>query len=90
MSTYSEVKCACGEVQYHFEDKPIKTAFCYCKDCGTNLYIEVRVANIISIATGTLINSTELKPNIVIYTSSAPSWAVFPEGVPRFEKLPPQ
>ena len=62
----------------------------FCKDCGTNLYIEVTVANIISIAASTIINSDELKPNIAIYTTSAPPWAVFPEGVPRFEKLPPQ
>lgn len=60
----------------------------FCKDCGTNLYIDVTVANIISIAASTLGNGHQLKPNMAIYTASAPSWAIFPEGVPRFEKLP--
>lgn len=62
----------------------------FCKDCGTNLYIEVTVADMVSIAAGTLANNDHLSPNIVIYAASAPSWAVFPEGVPRFDKLPPQ
>jgi hypothetical protein len=26
---------------------------------------------------------------MAIYTKSASKWAVFPEGVPKFDKLPP-
>jgi len=62
----------------------------FCKDCGTNLYVEISVINTISIAASTLRNAHQLKPNMAIYTSSAPSWAVFPQDVPMFDKLPPQ
>jgi hypothetical protein len=27
---------------------------------------------------------------MAIYTASAPKWAVFPEGVPKFDILPPE
>ncbi|MFT5549442.1 MAG: hypothetical protein ACI9CO_001369 [Candidatus Azotimanducaceae bacterium] len=63
--------------------------YCFCKHCGTNLFSEVTFADIVSTSASTLINNDELKPNMVIYTSSAPSWAVFPKGVPRFDKNPP-
>ncbi len=70
-------------------DSGKKVNYRFCKNCATNLYTEVTFANIVSIAATTLINSDALKPNMVIYTSSAPPWAVFPEGVPRFDKSPP-
>ena len=32
MKTYNG-KCGCGNIEYSFEDEPINTAFCYCKEC---------------------------------------------------------
>ncbi|MDP3846647.1 MAG: GFA family protein [Pseudomonas sp.] len=61
----------------------------FCGACGTNLCVEVTVANIYSVAATTLIGNHLLSPKIAIYTASAPSWAVFPEGVPKFDILPP-
>ena len=29
------------------------------------------------------------KPGVSVYISSAPTWATFAEGVPRFPKMPP-
>jgi hypothetical protein len=29
------------------------------------------------------------KPGVSVYTSSAPAWATFAEGVPKFPKMPP-
>ncbi len=61
----------------------------FCKDCGVTVYIDVTVVNMISIAAVTLDNNENLKPAMAIYTASAPKWAVLPEGIPLFEKLPP-
>ena len=62
----------------------------FCADCGTNLCVEVTVANLYSVAASTLSNNNEYTPNMLIYTASAPKWAVFPEGIPKFDILPPE
>lgn len=62
----------------------------FCKDCGTNLYVEITVVNMVSIAASTLDDSANLVPNMAIYTVSAPKWAVLPEGIPHFDRLPPK
>jgi len=62
----------------------------FCGICGTTLYIEVTFANFYSVAATTLKDSENLFPKMAIYTASAPDWAVFPEGVPKFDALPPE
>ncbi len=61
----------------------------FCKDCGTTLCAEVTVGNFFSVAASTLKDSNTFSPKMSIYASSAPNWAVFPEGVPKFDILPP-
>lgn len=61
----------------------------FCNHCGTNLYVEITVVDMVSISASTLDNSEELMPNMAIYTASAAKWAVIPEGIPHFDKLPP-
>ncbi|WP_027706777.1 GFA family protein [Zooshikella ganghwensis] len=61
-----------------------------CGHCGTTLCIEVTVGNFYSVSASTLDNHENLKPNIAIYTASAPSWAVFPEGIAKYDVLPPE
>ena len=68
-----------GEPTHHF----------FCKDCGVTLYVEATVVNMVSIAATTLDDSENLVPAMAIYTASAPKWAILPEGIPHFEKLPP-
>ena len=131
-----EGKCSCGNIEYSFDDEPINSAFCYCKECqshtgsdkwfglwvpidkftfskgeptkftrigdsgkevnhyfcdqcGTTVCAEITVGNFYSVAASTLNNNNEFTPNMAIYTASAPAWAVFPEGVQKFETLPP-
>jgi hypothetical protein len=62
----------------------------FCSHCGTTLCVEVTVGNFYSVAVSTLKEANQFSPNICIYTASAPSWAVFPEGVPKFDVLPPE
>ncbi|MGI0115362.1 GFA family protein [Zooshikella sp. RANM57] len=62
----------------------------FCSQCGTTLCIDVTVGNFYSVSASTINNNHELKPNMAIYTASAPSWAVFPEGVPKYDVLPPE
>ena len=61
----------------------------FCKDCGVIVYIDTDVVEMVSIAAVTLNDSDNLAPVMAIYTASAPKWAVLPEGIPHFEKLPP-
>ncbi|MCF6324489.1 MAG: GFA family protein [Gammaproteobacteria bacterium] len=60
----------------------------FCGECGSTLAIDVTVGNFYSVAASTLTKG-EFSPNMAIYTASAPKWAVFPEGVPKFDVLPP-
>ena len=61
----------------------------FCGDCGTTLAGFVEVAQFYSVAATTIDNNDALKPNMLIYTAHAKDWAVFPDGVPKFDILPP-
>jgi hypothetical protein len=62
----------------------------FCRDCGVTLGIEVTVGGFYSVAASTLNDHASFSPKMAIYTASAPKWAVFPEGIPMFDVLPPQ
>lgn len=61
----------------------------FCEKCGVTICAEVTVGNFYSVAVSTLNDSNDFVPAMAIYTASAPTWAVLPEGVPKFEILPP-
>ncbi|RLA48639.1 MAG: hypothetical protein DRR04_05235 [Gammaproteobacteria bacterium] len=63
--------------------------YMFCEKCGTTICVEVTLGNFYSVAVSTLDNTDNFAPSMAIYTASAPNWAVFPEGVPKFEMLPP-
>jgi len=76
-STYSRVGNSGNDVNYQF-----------CSTCSTALCAEVTVGNFYSVAATSLKNNKFL-PKMSIYASSASSWATFPDGVPKFDTLPP-
>jgi hypothetical protein len=53
------------------------------------LCAEITAGDFYSVAASTLAGNKNLSPKMAIYTASAPNWAVFPEGVPKFAALPP-
>jgi hypothetical protein len=61
----------------------------FCSQCGSTLCAEVTVADFYSVAASTLTSPHNFLPKMSIYAASAPNWAVFPEGVPKFDVLPP-
>ncbi|WP_108651959.1 GFA family protein [Dongshaea marina] len=71
-------------------DSGKKMEHLFCADCGTTVAIRVEIGNFYSVGASTLDDSEGFSPQMLIYTAHAPSWAVFPEGVPRFEILPPR
>ena len=60
-----------------------------CGKCGTPLCGEAEAKGLYSVSASTVKNGHNPSPRMAIYTASAPSWAVFPEGVPRFDNHPP-
>ena len=62
----------------------------FCSDCGTTVCVEATVANIYSVAASTVTTANDFSPKMSIYAASAPEWAVFPEGIPKFDVLPPE
>jgi len=61
----------------------------FCGDCGVSICAEVTVGNFYSVAVSTINDTHTIKPNMSIYTASAPSWAIFPDSIPKFDILPP-
>lgn len=76
-STYARVGDSGKDVNYLF-----------CRNCSTVLCAEVTAGNFYSVSATSLKNN-KFNPKMSIYASSAPSWAVFPDDVPKFEFIPP-
>lgn len=60
----------------------------FCGSCSTVLCAEVTAGNFYSVSATSLKNN-KFNPKMSIYVSSAPSWATFPNDMPKFDILPP-
>jgi len=60
----------------------------FCGNCRTTVCAEITVANFYSVP-ATALSGHSFTPNMSIYAASAPEWAVFPEGIPKYDVLPP-
>lgn len=76
-SSYTRVGDSGKEVNYLF-----------CDTCSTALCAEVTAGDFYSVS-ATSLGNNKFTPKMSIYVSSAPSWATFPNDVPKFEILPP-
>ena len=65
------------EVTYHF-----------CSSCSSVLFTKPEAMPLISVPVARIQNAGDWQPQMAIYTSSAPSWAVFNPELPAFEKAP--
>lgn len=54
----------------------------FCPSCGSNLW-GVTELGLVSVAAGTLDDPSAFVPTKAVFTSQAPRWARFPEGVER-------
>lgn len=62
----------------------------FCPECGTHLFSEAEVRpHLIFVRAGTLDDPERVKPDMTIWTSSAPSWACIDPGIPSLGKQPP-
>ena len=62
----------------------------FCGRCGSNLWsIPNAIPDLLVIKAGSLDDPSWLKPAMSIYCDSAQPWAVIPEGLPHFPKMPP-
>lgn len=62
----------------------------FCPVCGTGLFSKGARAGVMMVKAGTLDDPEQFKPMASVYASRAPSWDRPPEGLPAFEKMPPQ
>lgn len=61
----------------------------FCSGCGTPLWSIPVHDPFLAVKLGSLDDSSDLAPQMHIYTSSAPSWEVIPGNLPSFAKMPP-
>jgi len=62
----------------------------FCPECGTHLFSEAESRpHLLFIRAGTLDDPGLARPAMTIWTSQAPDWACFYEGIPRVEGQPP-
>lgn len=61
----------------------------FCGNCGIALGGFTELGNFYSLAASVIEKGAELSPAMLIYTASAPDGTIFPDGVPKFDRLPP-
>ena len=62
----------------------------FCANCGSTLFSTAEtMPGLHFIEAGSLDDASWLEPSAHIYTSSAQPWAMIPEGMTKFAKLPP-
>ena len=64
----------------------------FCPKCGSQLYsktVEPKGVAPLRVRAGTLDDPEIMAPQAVIWTRSAPSWAVFDPNLPRYERSVP-
>jgi hypothetical protein len=62
----------------------------FCAACGSALWSEPEVLPDLGvIKAGSLDDSGWVRAQSCIYVDSAPAWAVIPDGIPRFGRMPP-
>jgi hypothetical protein len=81
-----------GEPRYYTvtgeSGKKIRRGFC--ATCGSPLFFKPEASpDAIGIRAASLDDPSIFKPGMSIYTASAPAWATFSEGIPKFPKMPP-
>ena len=97
--------CRCGAVRYIIDTEPLFARHCWCTQPrrkrhadappilsirGTPLFTQADTRRrYIGVRAGTLDDPELGKPQITIWTSSAPSWACFDPGLPQEERQSP-
>ena len=62
----------------------------FCPSCGTPVTIQSDArANYLGVRAGTMDDPSAVKPDMTIWTSAAPSWAVFDDTIPSYDQGPP-
>lgn len=66
----------------------------FCGECGSSLLIYPKIDghyykggedDVVLVTAGTLDDPSAFSPDVAVFTSRAPAWATFPEGVKRYE-----
>ena len=61
----------------------------FCGECSTTIGLKCDAFDVYSLAASTISGGEKLLPKMLIYTSLEPAWATFPEGLPKFDTVPP-
>jgi hypothetical protein len=80
-----------GEPRTYFSkaDSGENAGRAFCPDCGSPLFSLPPNAPFRPVKLGALDDSSDLWPDLHLYTASAQPWHLMHEGVPRFPKMPP-
>ena len=70
-------------------DSGSETHRLFCGNCSTVLGLKCDGFDLYSLAASTIEGGDRLRPNMLIYTKFAPAWTIFPEGLPKYDILPP-
>ncbi|MCX7169285.1 MAG: GFA family protein [Proteobacteria bacterium] len=81
--------CVCGAVRYECAAEPMAVAHCYCTDCQKTSGAQASTNLLVPKPAFKVVKGQRLKPGMSIYCDSAQPWAVIPEGIPHFPKMPP-
>jgi hypothetical protein len=62
----------------------------FCPSCGTPVTIQSDARpNYLGVRVGTMDDPSAVKPDMTIWTSEAPAWAIFDDTIPSYDQGPP-
>jgi hypothetical protein len=71
-------------------DKSPATRMRFCMRCGSNLFTEKLLTNMIHLRLGTLDTETSVWPQLHVHVDSMPQWSLICDGLPRVGSNPTQ
>ena len=60
-----------------------------CPVCGVSLSVEFTSAGFHTVAASSIDGNDEFQPRFAIFAASAPKWALLPDDIPVFDRMPP-
>ena len=60
----------------------------FCEACGETLYAAVDPGGLLAVSVTKLENAADYRPEMAIFTASAPEWATLPTDIPCHERMP--
>jgi len=68
--------------------KTDQSIMCFCKNCGSSLFVEKPLRSMVHIRFGVLEDMPSLKPQAHVFVGSKIPWYKITDDLPQYEEMP--